>query len=90
MKGKHVDEMVCLYENQSHYFLMTQYISFYNVYREKCKYVFWNAGPKYLIQLVAYFIIKTVKGLSNYSANPLLADSSDNGPYMGMSLYNFI
>lgn len=68
---------------------MTLYISFYNVYKEKCTYVFWNARPKYLTQLVAHFIIKTIKGLSNYNTNPVLADSSDNGLYMAMSLYNF-
>lgn len=69
---------------------MTLYVSFYNVYKEKCKYSFGNARPKHFTQLVAYFIIKTIKGLSNYSANPVLADSSDNGPYMGMSLWDFI
>lgn len=65
---------------------MTPYISFYNVYKEKCKYVFWNARPKCLTQLVAYFITKTIKGLSNYNANPMVADPSDNGPSMGTPL----
>lgn len=69
---------------------MMLYISFYNVCKEKCKHAFWNARPKYLKQLAAYFIRKTIKRLSNYSANPVLADSSDNGLYVGMSLHSFI
>lgn len=56
-----LDDMVCLLKNQSHYFLMTLCTSFCNVYKEKCKYIFWNARPKYLTQLVAYFISKTIK-----------------------------
>lgn len=84
-----LDDMVCLFKNQSHYFLMTLYISFHNVYKEKCKYAFWNARPKYLTQLVAYFISKTIKELSNYNVNPVLADSSAIGLSIRMSLYSF-
>lgn len=40
--------------------------------------------------IIRYFIIKTIRGLSNYNANLMLADSSDNGSNMGTSLYNFI
>lgn len=82
--------MVCLFKNQSHYFLMTLYISFYNAYYRRCKYVFWNARPKYFTQLVEYFIIKAIRALSNYNANPMLPDSSDNAPPMGTSVQNFI
>lgn len=83
-----LDDMVCLFKT-SHITLMTLYLSFSQCIQRKMQICLWNARPKYLTQLVAYFISQTIKELSNYNVNPVLADSSAIGLSIRMSLYSF-